>query len=59
VVSVASRSSKVLPIVDLNSAVDVVDSRSRARGILVGRGRERAFVNYLERSEDVRPATCW
>jgi rod shape-determining protein MreC len=54
VVSVAPRSAKVLPIVDMNSAVDVVDSRSRARGMLVGRGRERAFVNYLERSEDIK-----
>lgn len=54
IVSVAGRSAKVLPIVDMNSAIDVVDSRSRARGILVGRGRERAFLNYLERSEDVK-----
>jgi rod shape-determining protein MreC len=54
VVSVAGNSSKVLPIVDMNSAVDVVASRSRARGMLVGRGRERAIVSYLERSEDVR-----
>ena len=54
VVSVAARSAKVLPIVDMNSSVDVVDSRSRAHGMLVGRGRERAYVNYLERSEDVK-----
>ncbi len=55
IVSVAGRSAKVLPVIDLHSAVEVVSLRSRARGIINGRGRGRVFVNYVERSEDLRP----
>lgn len=55
VVATTRNASKVLPLVDMNSAVEVVVLRSRARGILVGRGRQRPAINYLERSEDVRP----
>lgn len=55
VVAVSGRSSKVLPIVDVHSSVEVVSARTRDRAILVGRGSNRLFLNYLERSADVQP----
>ncbi len=54
VIGVSSRHAKVLLILDGNSAVDALIQRSRARGILVGLGRERCLLKYVQRNEDVR-----
>lgn len=54
VMAVASRSSKVLLLTDQNSAVDVVDQRSRAQGIVSGSLEEDAVMKYVKRSEDVQ-----
>jgi rod shape-determining protein MreC len=44
----------VLLILDANSAVDAFIQRSRARGVLVGLGRERCLLKYVQRNEDVQ-----
>lgn len=54
VVEVASRSSKVLLMTDLNSGVDVVVQRSRARGIISGSLDSGPVMKYVKRSEDVK-----
>jgi rod shape-determining protein MreC len=55
VVSVNSRSAKVLLIADPRSGVDVIDQRSRARGILSGSLESGPIMKYVKRSEDVLP----
>jgi rod shape-determining protein MreC len=54
VIGVSSHHAKVLLILDPNSAVDGLVQRSRARGILVGRGRGNCLLNYVQRNEDVQ-----
>jgi rod shape-determining protein MreC len=54
VIGVSGRHAKVLLILDGNSAVDALIQRSRARGILVGLGRNRCLLNYVQRNEDVQ-----
>jgi len=54
VTAVASRSSKVLLLTDQNSAVDVIDQRSRAQGIVSGSLEDDAVMKYVKRSEDVQ-----
>lgn len=56
-----SRSSQVLLVTDLNSAVDVVDARTRARGLLVGKRKEMGLkrerwmtqAEYVSASEEI------
>jgi rod shape-determining protein MreC len=51
----ADRTSKVLLIVDRNSAVDIMIQRSRTRGILEGTGkRSVCAVKYVTRTADVQ-----
>ncbi len=54
VIGVSGHHAKVLLILDGNSAVDAFVQRSRARGVLVGLGRERCLLKYVQRNEDVR-----
>lgn len=54
VVAAASSSSKVLLITDPHSGVDVIDQRSRARGIVSGSIDSGPVLKYAKRSEDVR-----
>jgi rod shape-determining protein MreC len=54
VIGVSGNHAKVLLILDANSAVDAFIQRSRARGVLVGLGRERCILKYVQRNEDVQ-----
>jgi rod shape-determining protein MreC len=62
VLRTGERSSQVLLVTDLNSAVDVLDARTRARGLLVGKRRELALkrerwltqAEYVSASEEIR-----
>jgi rod shape-determining protein MreC len=53
VIGVSNHHAKVLLILDVNSAVDALIQRSRARGVLVGLGRDRCLLKYVQRNEDV------
>lgn len=46
--------SRVLLLIDNNSKVDALIQRSRAQGVLHGRGGEGCILKYVQRSEDVR-----
>ena len=54
VIGVSNHHAKVLLIIDGNSAVDAYIQRSRARGVLVGLGRELCLLKYVQRNEDVQ-----
>jgi rod shape-determining protein MreC len=54
VVNVSGRYSKVLLIIDINSAVDALVQRSRARGIIKGRSVDRCLFKYVLRKNDVK-----
>lgn len=54
VVSVTSRSAKVLLVTDPYSGVDVVVQRTRARGIVSGSLDNGPMMKYVKRSEDVQ-----
>ena len=54
VIGVGNHHAKVLLIIDGNSAVDAFIQRSRARGVLVGLGRELCLLEYVQRNEDVQ-----
>jgi rod shape-determining protein MreC len=53
VVEASDRSSDVLLLSDLNSAVDAVDRRSRARGILRGSGAGELKLEYITKGDDI------
>ena len=53
VISVSSGSSRVLLITDHGSGVDALVQRNRARGVLVGAGRGRALLRFVEREHNV------
>lgn len=55
VIEVYGRSSKVLLIIDPNSAVDVILQRTRVRGIAKGKGNGRMELLYVAKEADVRP----
>jgi rod shape-determining protein MreC len=54
IIGVSSHHAKVLLILDANSAVDALAQRSRARGVLVGLGRDGCLLKYVQRNEDVQ-----
>jgi len=54
VVSVTSRSAKVLLITDSHSGVDAVVQRSRARGIVTGSLESGPIMKYVKRSDDLK-----
>jgi rod shape-determining protein MreC len=53
-IAIASDSSRALLINDHNSALDAVDQRSRARGIIAGVIEDGLRMKYVDRSEDVK-----
>ena len=55
VISVSRDYSKVLLITDPDSAIDCLDKRTRARGILKGGKGEMCKLVYVEHSQDVKP----
>ena len=54
VIGVSQHHAKVLLILDVNSAVDGLIQRSRARGVLVGLDHDRCLLKYVQRNEDVQ-----
>ncbi len=54
VIEVSQHHAKVLLILDVNSAVDGLIQRSRARGVLVGFDHDRCLLKYVQRNEDVQ-----
>jgi len=46
--------SRVLLLIDNNSNIDALVQKSRAQGVLQGRGGEACILKYVQRSEDVR-----
>lgn len=55
VISVSPNYSKILLITDPDSAVDCLDKRTRARGILKGLSGNTCRLAYVEHSRDIRP----
>jgi rod shape-determining protein MreC len=54
VISVSNSASKVILIIDHNSAVDAIIQRSRVRGILEGEGGNTCRLKYVPRRNDVK-----
>lgn len=54
VIDVAGSYSKVLLIIDRNSAVDALMQRTRARGVIKGESEDRCFFKYALRKHDIR-----
>lgn len=54
VVDVFSHYSKVLLIVDRNSAVDALAQRTRARGIVKGESMGQCYAKYVLRKHDIK-----
>jgi rod shape-determining protein MreC len=54
-IMVAPDAARVLLIDDHNSALDAVDQRSRARGIVAGVIDDGLTMKYVSRSDDVKP----
>lgn len=55
VMVVAPDAARVLLIDDHNSALDAIDQRSRARGIIAGVIDDGLTMKYVDRSQDLRP----
>ncbi|HZP46517.1 MAG TPA: rod shape-determining protein MreC [Candidatus Binataceae bacterium] len=54
-IEVTPDASRVLLIDDHNSALDALDQRSRARGIIAGVIDDGLTMKYVDRSEDIKP----
>ena len=54
VIEVANHYSKVMLIIDRNSAVDALVQRTRARGVLKGKSTDQCQLDYVLRKKDVR-----
>lgn len=54
IVKVAQNSSRVLLLTDHASGISAVVQRSRARGVVVGKGGNSCSLEFSERGEDVR-----
>ncbi len=53
VIAASPNAARVLLIEDHNSALDAIDQRSRARGILAGQVEGGLTMKYVERAQDV------
>jgi rod shape-determining protein MreC len=53
ITEVSSYTSKVLLITDMNSSVDALIQRTRARGVVEGRGSSLCELRYVAGSDDV------
>ena len=54
VIEVSKHYSKVMLIIDRNSAVDALVQRTRARGVIKGESTDRCRLDYVLRKNDVR-----
>jgi rod shape-determining protein MreC len=54
VVSVTSRTAKVILVTDPNSGIDVLVQRTRSRGIVSGSLENGTVLKYVKRSEDIQ-----
>ena len=54
IVEAAKRYSRVLMIIDQNSAVDALIQRNRARGIIKGESTDQCIFHYALRKHDIR-----
>ena len=54
VIEVSKHYSKVMLIIDRNSAVDALVQRTRARGIIKGESTDRCRLEYVLRKNDIR-----
>lgn len=54
VIEVSSHYSKVMLIIDRNSAVDALVQRSRARGVIKGESTDKCRLDYVLRKHDVQ-----
>jgi rod shape-determining protein MreC len=54
VIEAANRYSKVMLIIDRNSAVDALVQRTRARGVIKGESTDQCRLDYVLRKKDVR-----
>ena len=54
IIAVSPHASRVLLIDDHNSALDGLDQRSRARGIVAGMVDDGVILKYSDRSQDIR-----
>jgi rod shape-determining protein MreC len=55
IIAASRDAARVLLISDHNSALDAIDQRSRARGIIAGVIEGGLAMKYVDRSEDVKP----
>ncbi|MCX8042991.1 MAG: rod shape-determining protein MreC [Desulfobacterota bacterium] len=55
IITVASTSAHVLLLIDVNSNIDAVVQRTRARGIVVGTGHDRCRLAYVLKTEPIEP----
>jgi len=55
IIAVAPDAARVLLISDHNSALDAIDQRSRARGIIAGVVEDGLAMKYVDRTEDLKP----
>jgi len=55
ILGVAADTAKVLLITDINSSVDALVQRTRARGVVEGRASNLCELKYVSSSDDVRP----
>ncbi len=53
VIEVYPDSSKVMLLIDHNSAIDAIVQRSRVKGIVEGRGSEKPLLKYISKKADV------
>jgi rod shape-determining protein MreC len=54
-IAVSHDAARVLLISDHNSALDALDQRSRARGIIAGVVEDGLTMKYVDRTEDIKP----
>jgi len=55
VIDAGGNYSKVLLIIDQNSAVDAVVQKNRARGVVKGVSSDRCILKYVVRRHDIEP----
>jgi rod shape-determining protein MreC len=55
IIAVSPDAARVLLISDHNSALDAIDQRSRARGIIAGVIEDGLAMKYVDRAEDLKP----
>jgi rod shape-determining protein MreC len=54
IVEVSAHQSKLMLIIDRNSAVDALVQRTRSRGIVKGAARDECYLDYVMHEDDMR-----